>query len=381
MLHFVLDEKFVDLTVQNFDTDLESHSDFYTVVLQKGAFRNIRNSERVGSILRRELKAWMSQHITEYDVVILHTLYALPLSDILQIPKHIPIVWLSWGFDLYQNIPHPYINIPLYGPKTQVLVDELKRERDRMRSHRWLKSLVRPLFHLRCAHLHAKVIQRIDYCGTVLLEEFNLLKKHQSKFHGEQVFLNYASGKVVADTSSLGSDIMVGNSASFSSNHADVFDKLSSMFLGSRKVYVPLSYGDMDYQKKIVDLGRSLFGEQFCPLTEFMPLESYRNVVRSCSHAIYFHLRQQAMGNVRMSLVYGAKVFLSEKSVQYEYLKKCGYLIFSVERDLTEANLCTPLSPDEVQRNREVCGSKNINPHHQISVFVSRIREAIKKRV
>ena len=50
----------------------------------------------------------------------------------------------------------------------------------------------------------------------------------------------------------------------------------------------------------------------------------------------------------------GCKVFLSETSVIYRYLRSIGIQVYSFESELTQENLDTPLSAEEKDRNREI---------------------------
>ena len=55
-----------------------------------------------------------------------------------------------------------------------------------------------------------------------------------------------------------------------------------------------------------------------------------------------------------MSLWNGAKVFLSQDSLVYKYLKSIGLVVFSIQRDLNEREINTFLSKDEIMDNRRI---------------------------
>lgn len=60
------------------------------------------------------------------------------------------------------------------------------------------------------------------------------------------------------------------------------------------------------------------------------------------------------MGNISLSLRNGNKVFMSETNLAYEYLKSCGYIVFSVQRDLNQAAIDTPLTESEQRHNYDL---------------------------
>ena len=76
-----------------------------------------------------------------------------------------------------------------------------------------------------------------------------------------------------------------------------------------------------------------IFKNSFKPIEEFMPLHDYRELTSSCNSVIMYHIRQQALGNIFMSLFQGMRVFLNSKSLTYSYLKDKGMIIFDLKRD------------------------------------------------
>jgi hypothetical protein len=68
--------------------------------------------------------------------------------------------------------------------------------------------------------------------------------------------------------------------------------------------------------------------------------------------AIFYHERQQASDNIFIQLQYGARVFMSETSLAYSYLKELGFHIYSLQKDLSL--LYTPLSDEQVIENRRI---------------------------
>ncbi len=70
------------------------------------------------------------------------------------------------------------------------------------------------------------------------------------------------------------------------------------------------------------------------------------------------HNRQQALGNIIAFVMSGAKIFMSEESTLFHFLRRKGLLLYSVQHDFlpeTEGVL-SPLSPEAIHQNRLIIG-------------------------
>lgn len=72
-------------------------------------------------------------------------------------------------------------------------------------------------------------------------------------------------------------------------------------------------------------------------------------------------MRQQAMGNIFLCLLYGIKVFLFKESIVYKQLIESGYFVFSIEDDLNDLSLQTLLSKEQAYNNFQLFMRSNIN--------------------
>ena len=66
------------------------------------------------------------------------------------------------------------------------------------------------------------------------------------------------------------------------------------------------------------------------------------------------HERQQAMGNIYTALNMGCKVFLSNTSPVFTFLKKLGVYVYSIQNDLSTSEINTPLTEEEKSHNRNI---------------------------
>ena len=150
-----------------------------------------------------------------------------------------------------------------------------------------------------------------------------------------------------------GNSILLGNSSTPSNRHKVVLEELKKVENLDRKVITPLNYGDQEYKKDILEIGKNTVGVNFVPLTDFMPLEEYTSTIQDCSHVIMAHKRQQGFGTIMTTLYGGAKLYLSETSPFYSWLKKLGIAVYSIENELTH-ELKSELSDEIKLANREI---------------------------
>ena len=131
----------------------------------------------------------------------------------------------------------------------------------------------------------------------------------------------------------LGDSILIGNSATLSNNHLDIFDIIKNT---NSKMIVPLSYGAygyQDYKERVIYQGNKLFKDNFHAIKSFLPIQEYDKILMSCNTMIMYHIRQQALGNIYMALYLGMRVFLNKKSITYKYMNDIGMIIFELEKD------------------------------------------------
>ena len=129
--------------------------------------------------------------------------------------------------------------------------------------------------------------------------------------------------------------MLVGNSADPTNNHILILEKLAASKPLAINIYVPLSYGNEEYAKKVIQKGYELFANKFIALTNFMPFEEYMKFLSTIDIAIFHHERQQAFGNIISLLSMGKKVYINQKSNLWKYFKSKRIVLFdSNELDL-----------------------------------------------
>jgi len=295
---------------------------------------------------------------SSYDAVIVHYLDQHKAEALDRIDKKVKKVWFVWGADFYDQEMYKG---NLFQPATKKIL----RKNNRIAKGNVVKRTIRQLYNLvfqrkgvqefsRQKYLSA--IKSFDYYATVIPTESALLKELPD-FNAHQVFFKYGaidtmiSNEMYVDRGNI--NVLVGNSNSSTSNHVDAFEIIKKLD-NVHDVVVPLSYGgDMLYKQAVINYGNELFGKRFKPLNDFMALSEYNEILKTCQIAIFNHERQQAVGNIIAMVYMGAKVFLSENSPVYKYLKAIGVKVFSIQTELNNENIHA-LSSEEIQQNREL---------------------------
>ncbi len=301
-------------------------------------------------ILPRGIKGVMKipMHVRSSTVIIVHGMSPYGVVAFLASPSHMINIWSGWGYDYYGNRGNP--DHGLISMATQSLILNYPKNPRHF-------SIVQYISQRLFGYMKEHAAKLTNYFSAPIPSDFEVFKKRFSNFSGEYAQLNYGN---VEDTFAAndflcsGVNILVGNSATVTNNHIDVFRALAMHDLGLRKVFVPLSYGDPIYRENIIDHGRKILGKSFVPLVDFIPFEKYRSIVASCNVVIMNHHRQQALGNIGAALHQGAYVFLNNLNPAYEFFKSEGAFVHSFE-DLTTKQLPLSSAPvDEVAENRAI---------------------------
>lgn len=226
------------------------------------------------------------------DKVILHSLFD---NVVIQILFYMPWLlnkcyWVMWGGDLY---------IHQFG----------------RRNWKWK---IREFFR-------RPVIKNMGNLVTYVEGDVNLARKWYKAKGNYQECLMYVSNLYqhyeAPYKESNVVNIQVGNSADPSNNHMEVLEKLLAYKDKDIHIYIPLSYGDDEYAKKIIDKSKELFGNKVKYLTKPVPFDEYLKFLGSIDIAIFNHKRQQAMGNTITLLGLGKTVFIRSDTTQWQFFK------------------------------------------------------------
>ena len=360
VLHLVMDEKFIDFFARTLKS-VSGVTNLYVVYVPdpEQPLNHIRQVKPFRVVSDSYFKSkTMHLDLENCDVLVVHFLTPFGADMICAAPERVKIVWSGWGGDYYHLLPGDADD--LFGSQTRKILADLNFNIARKNPIKFARLLLRPLRRSYIRHLQLKpAIRRVNFFSAPLPDDYLILKNHLgSDFSATYVQLNYGN---VHDTFAIGgeevqgSNILVGNSATFTNNHIEVFNLLKNHDLSNRGVIVPLSYGDSAYRDIILSSGRKILGDKFHPIVDFLPLIEYNKIISTCSCAVMNSYRQQALGNIGSVLYQGAKLFLNSKNVTVNFLKSRGACISDID-ELTPVgdDPFAPLSAHERLRNRQV---------------------------
>lgn len=351
-LHIVKDEKFFDGVINAFES--EERFDNRSILVVNSAeykFIRIKQTAKVELLWSWEMLRDCLES-SNYDAIFFHSLSASQYKYFQYIPKDKIVIWWSWGFDIY-NESHgmsPLIQMDPYKPLTLKLYNERRKN---------ILCCVKDMFTYinglidkkRYYRLRNSAISRIDFFQPVIPLEYQIMKGvdgfRAKEFYYPRCFMSY---QVDTKCEKRGDGaILIGNSATYTNNHVDIWDSIRNFVPHDRDVIIPVNYGFQCYTKKIATRIQSK-NHNIRFIFDFMPRDEYFQLLDDCSYAVFGVIRQQAMGNINYCLSHGMKVFLYRDSMVYRFLKDNGYVVFAIE-EIDESSFTRPLTQDQLRQN------------------------------
>lgn len=300
------------------------------------------------------------------DIVYFHSLPPTDWKLVSLMPKGTIVVWWVWGYDIYNGygLIKPFINLDLYKPLTKSLITQNNQKH-------YIKTILTIIRSIYFSLYKRKALSKISYLHTVTETEFNILHsmsgfRHMKRFYAPSS-RNFSKPALNREKQYL----IIGNSSSATNNHLDIFESLKTIGFQEKDIIVPLSYGSEHYGEIINEkIMLNNYPFKIKIIKNFLPKEEYEKIFNNVSHAIYGVMRQQAMGNITFCLLHGVKIFLYEDSMLYKDLKNGGYIVYSIEKDLTINELRAPLLEEEANHNyNQWIRNRNENEMKSIAVI------------
>lgn len=367
ILHFLTDDKFSEYVLKQFASS-EANSEF--VVVSETAYLKNISSQWTFTILHPDSDEFKQvvYGLSAYNAIVLHGLFWPWEAFILQtVPDNVKVAWMFWGGEIYGR----------KELKNTFLAPITKKVKSLHIIKRWIRNKGRTVSSY---EIPKNLFQRIDYCLTDIQEEYQFARKYLDNSMKHLWYNYYSIEDTLGDAVNLsieGENVLLGNSGSIEGNHWDVFYLLkNNNALKGRQIITPLSYGEPWVVRGIKQTGERLFKGSYLALMSFLPRDEYNRILSTCGTVIMNHYRPQALGNIITSLWLGARVYMSKKSMQYAYLKRCGAILFSIEDDLNnDVQTRKVLLPgNDVHHNRKVLRSI-----YGSGVMKDRINELVKE--
>jgi hypothetical protein len=392
-LHLMLDEKFIDYFIRIAE-EIQPGNNRYIVYLSRdNKTLEYVKDPRVETCFWKEaafLKIYRS--VDEYEKIFIHNLSSEMVTFInrLGVNPRVKIFWVIWGLDLFR--PTFLYWKFLYDPYTRQFL---------LKAYPWLKFLplkwaeflfLKAAKFLRLEEYRQRraAIGRIDYCLHWNKLDLDLLQPHY-KFR--MIFLEYnyfnislnidkilkpVSGQLAVKDQ--GTNLLIGNSALPTNNHADLFLLLKKQIdISAYNFYSILSYGPENYKEFVLSRGREILGKNFKPITKFMPITGFFELLQTVTAGVFANNRTQAGGNVLSLLLMGKKVFLKKENTVYQMYRSLGAHIFKLE-ELTDSELQKPLSRQQIEDNIRIGRGKfGLIPSREKLKKILSIRDALDR--
>jgi len=371
ILHLIHDDKFFDFTIEMFELFSDKIDNTYLCLAYSPYQKELKYIKNVSKInfvyyASKEYDEFLK---FEYDAAIIHFFLDHYYNKTRLFSNKTKVFYFAWGGDFYSQIKYS-----LYQEKTERFFSEqiLKyssaselnfKKRFPTKSYlsisffRFVYTYLRRFVYKYPEEKRLsfkKALKRIDFCATVVPEEFEILRK-AAKLKAKQVFFNYPFPESALCIKSPIKEnvIILNNSASIANNYIEVIDKLSSFEIEDYRIISSLSYGN-DFSIKIEAYAKKKLGDNFSIIKDFLPFLEYEELLSKAKIGVFNSNIQMALGNINIMLYYGAKVFISEKSPVFEFFTKRGGYIYSTQNDLTDFELKKELSQEEKLKNREI---------------------------
>lgn len=338
----MLDEKVINRTIHYFEEALPGENR-YIVTIGKGNQIKYVDSCKAFFCEYDSPEFWdYVGNSTQYKNIIIHYLSPSFVDFVLKLYDTSNVVWIVWGGDLYDDM--------LYSCGYELYANP----QDVSSSKSFGESLKEKIINYYLLNKKKKAVRRIP--SVVMSDgDYALLLKYFPRFRPKRRDFFYYPVDDMVDRNikgrhSNGCNIFVGNSASSTNNHRMVFERLSKVKLGDKKVFVPLSYGDA--KEKVLAIGKNLLGNCFCPITDFVPLDKYNTMMLNSNVFIYGNYRQEAFGNIVVALYLGGSVVLHKRNPLLKDLRDKGFILY--ELDELEYALTHALPEKKWQINRSL---------------------------
>jgi len=352
ILHICTDEKFIDGMIDIFESVFPKRNKFLIIGNKNKKLTHVKNKNIVIGGTKYLYCGGAKRDVSSVNIKIIHYLTDVAAFIALKAPSNVKIIWSGWGADYYRLMQK--VDYESVLPKTRKLSRYGKSKAKPIGSIKsWFINYINKLAMKNSVN---DLIERADYFSSPIPTEYQLVKRDLKGFKAKPIQINYGGiekGLPGCEKSRVKKNIFIGNSATATNNHIEIFEILKNIIMSDVKIVVPLSYGSLEYKEKILAIGYEYFGKQFQPLTGFLPLIEYQEILEECHFVVMNHIRQQGLGNVLMALHAGKKVFLRKESVIYGYLLSIGMEINSVD-DINSDSLATFIDDSIVSNNRAI---------------------------
>lgn len=357
ILHITTDNKFISAALNTFESVYPNQNTVW-MLKESGELDKFNNKSDKYFSFKQTFSPSFFKKIRSFDLVILHSLIPQWYPLISLAPSGTKFAWLGWGYDYYN-----YVYVDSQKLLLEDTVEVEHHLKDMNKSRLTIKNIVKYPAKIAFNGIFKKrALKRITSFSPVIKEDYELVKNAR-KIPFLPTFIPWNYGSLEEDLikdfigkRADGNSILVGNSATFTNNHIEVFNFLSKFNLNEGvKVITPLSYGEESYKKKVIEVGNEKLEYSFQPIIDFIPIHEYIDLIKECGYVIMNHKRQQGVGNIVIMLYLGARVFLREENPTYKMLKSEGAILNTVQELENNSELLKcRLLEHEIKKNIDI---------------------------
>ena len=344
ILHLVSDHYYTNIGLRIFEEKLPGQNIILVIGKHFGYIINNGISvtdENVSDIVQKI-------DFSKIDYVIVSYLSRKKMNFIRKyIPQNIPLIWWTYGNDLYANF------LRIRGFKV------FYSDPDKYSfCGKWGLPFFKILRY--CANYYFRyqdkyVINRLVGFVPCIYPEYSLLRRYTNKDFNLIRIHSYGASYKFDGQYTNGKDIALGHSASISDNHLYALNYLKKLDLGDAELYLTLSYSNRipRYTEEVRRKFRNAYGEKVRFIESMVPKNEYFESQFRYKAMILPSWRQEALDNIYTCLQIGIKLILSERSIVFQYLKEYGFIVFAIEK-MDQECLDNPLTLDEKRHNQQL---------------------------
>jgi len=301
-------KKFIEFI--NKDFDKSEHNFIVLCINDKSKYLEFYNSQD-NCIITKDKNIYFNykEDFINASKIIIHQLNkpVMMLSILLFAPKLFQkMIWIIWGGDVY-----------FYKYKSNSIKDNLLE---------YLRKITIPKIPVIASYIKG------DYDKVV--EVYKTDARYIKAKYPSPINIKDIKNKVIVKKDILDNPIIiiVGNSADPSNEHINTYNLLAKFKDENIKVISILSYGGTkSYIDEVIDVGRSIFKENFEAVIDYMDFKSYLSFLNNSDICLFNHKRQQGLGNQIVFFALHKKVFISDSTTPFRYYKDLGIDIYSAE--------------------------------------------------
>lgn len=283
------EEKWIVPFVNFLETALPEHPNYYCIVGRPKHINGLKHTNRLEYFYGISEYKRLIKMIVACDKLILHGLWVGFICDLINARPEIgkKTYWLPWGGDFYypeKQEEKKHNAIPKIRNLIGINNTDVKYINETYNAY--------PTTHECLGYTNS--INRSDLYGLRKIKKGERLR------------------------------ILVGNSAYKTSEHEECLQLLQKY---SRKItiFTPLSYGPRENAKTVINMGRSIFGDEYKPLIEFFSAKKYHKFLAAMDIAVFLHKRQQAFNNAALLLSMGKTIYFRPNSPNWEIFTELGF--------------------------------------------------------